>query len=101
MNNPRHTFSLEAFHSLLSRQATKVTESLSRPTSLLTDIQPCHHLDTSPTIYTSFRVVEDSLHHRRSIITESDCPDDDLRDDEGWIPISWSGTTNTSRAAPP
>ena len=83
MNDPRHTFSLEAFQSLLSRQAGKVTEYLSRPKSLPT----IPHHDTPPAIYTTFHVVEQS---RRSIVAESDCSDDhDLHDDEGWIPISW------------
>jgi hypothetical protein len=84
MKDPRHTFSLEAFQSLLSRQAGKVTEYLSRPKSL-----PAipHHDITPPAIYTTFHVVEES---RRSIVAESDCSDDhDLHDDEGWIPISW------------
>lgn len=83
MKDPRHTFSLEAFQSLLSRQACKVTECLSRPKSL----PAIPHHDTPPTIYTTFHVVEES---RRSIVAESDCSDDhDLHDDEGWIPISW------------
>jgi hypothetical protein len=34
----------------------------------------------------------------RSIIAESDCSDDDdeLRDDEGWIPIAWDDSTPAS-----
>lgn len=93
MKDTRHTFSLSAFQSLLSRQAGKVTEYLSQPKSL----PAVPHHDTPPTIYTAFHIVEGS---RRSIAAESDCSDDhDLHDDEGWIPISWE-TCDVSPSVP-
>jgi hypothetical protein len=67
------SFSLEAFQNLFSRQtsSSQYTSDRSRPTSLPS-------ASRSHTAY----------NHRRSISAESDC-DDDLRPDEGWIPIAW------------
>ena len=64
------SLSLEAFQNLFSQQTSSISDR-SRPTSL----------PSSPRSHTVYN-------HRRSISTESDC-DDDLRPDEGWIPIAW------------
>jgi len=116
MKGNRHTFSLEAFQTLLSVPEGKpipplasVQLALSPPTPS-PQPKPRLHIEIPTIIYTSFHEVPVELQpphdtstseHRRSIVTESECSDNaDLRDDEGWIPISCDTTAATTTTVP-
>jgi hypothetical protein len=97
------TFGLQAFHSLVSRRARQITRYLTRRsssynTSTCTFINnidiPCF---TPVDILIDPYLDNDDL---RSISAESDCSDDDLRDDEGWIPITWDKYPHTISFSP-
>jgi hypothetical protein len=99
----RKSFSLQAFQSLLSRRARQLSKYLSRRRSnqfflprqcqlCITDMNiECIH-DIPP-----FDALESMCDDDyRSVLAASDCSDDDLRDDEGLITITWEDVCSVS-----
>lgn len=99
------TFSLRAFQNLITRRAYQATRYLSCETFSYTVHRPCAFSNTSSLSSNTFRDTDDNytrssidldyvnvdtfLDDVRSVSAESDCSDDDTRDDEGLIPIYW------------
>lgn len=89
------SLSLEAFQDLITQRASLVTEYLSLqvdstvlspPESVYELHYRSHKKPTDPSTWPGS--LRDGT-RRRSIATVSDCSDDDVRKDEGWIPIAW------------
>ena len=101
------TFSLRAFQNLVTRRACQATQYLSRETSSYTVCRPCAFKNTSSFCSNAFRDTDNDytssstefgcfnidtfldIDDVRSVSAESDCSDDDIRYDEGLIPIYW------------
>jgi hypothetical protein len=103
----KKTFSLRAFQNLITRRACQATQHLSREASSYTTHRSCAVKNTPSFSTDVFRDTDDhyirfsmdvdvvnvdiflGIDDIRSISAESDCSNDDLRDDEGLIPIFW------------
>jgi hypothetical protein len=83
---PKHSrsFSLQAFQSLWTAQASFIRQYVSR--------HPCTpkfgNSDSAPLLSRRYTLSTEGAENRRSIVAESDC-DEELYPDEGWIPIAW------------
>lgn len=86
------TFSSQAFQRLISRRARQITRYLSRRSSSYHTSTCASVNDIGKPCPTPIDILVDPYldnEDLRSISAKSDCSDDDLRDDEGWIPITW------------
>jgi hypothetical protein len=89
------SFSLEAFRELITQRASLVADYLSSrlDNNLSTSDGSSYELQfakpDSP--FDLFRFPE-TYAEQRCITTASECSDDDLREEEGWIPIAWDDT---------
>ena len=107
MNSRLHcakAFSLRAFQNLITRRACQATRYISHQASSYTIHRSCafnnvlsfafpdtdndYTRSTTDPNYVNVDTFQD-IDDVRSVSAESDCSDDDLRDDEGLIPIYW------------
>lgn len=96
----RKTFSLHAFQSLISRRARQVSRYLShRNPPSCTTCAFLHNIDIPSSVTLSTQSNGSNI-DLRSITAESDCSDDDSRDDEGWIPITLQQNPSSSPPLP-
>jgi hypothetical protein len=86
------SLSLEAFREFITQRASLVTEYLSsrHDNDFSTPDVPSYepHIPKPDSPRDLFRLPE-TYAEQSSITTASECSDDDVREDEGWIPIAW------------
>jgi hypothetical protein len=88
------SLSLEAFQDLITQRASLVVSylSLRADSSFPGSDESIHDLHSQGHEKSELGSCPEPLRDntmRRSIATISDCSDDDVREDEGWIPIAW------------
>jgi hypothetical protein len=100
------SFSLEAFQNLISRRASILTHF--SPPRTKKSRPKCDHPALNHALF--FPKLQTHAYGEtpfpgnlfpndprpRSIITESECSEDEIRDNEGWIPIHWDESTPVS-----